>query len=174
MHADFSNLPFSSFKYRASKQARFSMWIKFHFKKLRLSEAKVIKTDTLFVSVLDAWDWFPHVKLFHFLCWTAGDSSVSCEWISLEIEHQRGQDRKTYHTVCLPSIVLTRGLMRPNSPRCSNGPIMMEIVTHITMWKLPKSSCSQGVQRYPSHLLWQIYKSEDRSVVIEQLFAKRN
>lgn len=47
----------------------------------------------------------------------------------------------------LPSIALTRGLMRPNSPRRSNGTIMMEMVTRIIMCKLLRSSCSRGFRR---------------------------
>lgn len=88
---------------------------------------------------------FPHMKLFHFFFGPQVISLRSCEWISQEIEHQYGQDRETYYTVCLPSIVLlTHGLMRPNSARHSNGAIMMESVTRIIMCKMLKSSCSRG------------------------------
>lgn len=41
-------------------------------------------------------------------------------------------------------LVLTNGLIRSNSPRCSNRPIMMEMVTRIIMCKLLKSSCPWG------------------------------
>lgn len=83
------------------------------------------------------------MQLFHFLCRAAGDFSASCEWISQEIEHQYGQDRKTYYTLCFTSIVLTHGAMRPDSPHPSKGPIMIEMFTHIIMCKLLRSR-SQG------------------------------
>lgn len=114
---------------------------------------------------------FPHMGLFHLLCWAAGDFSMSCEWISQEIKHPYGQDRKTYYTVCFPSIVLTHRLMRPNSPRHSDGSIMMEIVTRIIMCKLLKSSCSQGFYHGAPPIACDrpMNVQKDRSL-IEQLF----
>ncbi len=111
-----------------------------------------------------------HVKLFHFL--SSGDFLVSCEWISQEIKPQCGQDRKTYYSVCFLSFALTHGLIRPNSPRRSNGPITMEMVTRIIMCKLLKSSCSQGFPRVTPPVPCDRYTNaqEDVNVVIEPLF----
>lgn len=79
---------------------------------------------------------FPHLKLFSIFLSRLKETS-SCLH-SQEIKHLYGQDRKIYYTVCFTSIALTHGLMRPNSPHLSDGPIMMEIVTHIIMCKLMK------------------------------------
>lgn len=63
---------------------------------------------------------FQHMKLFHFLSWAEADCVCHANELP-GVRHLHGQDRKTYYTLCLTSIVLTHGLMRPNSHRQSNG-----------------------------------------------------
>lgn len=110
-------------------------------------KGKVIKTQVSLSLLCDVKVFNPTHEAFRFFCRAAGDVSSSCEYISPEMKHRYGQDRKNYYTVCYPAIVLTLWLMSPMSSHLSNGPIMMEAVARIMMCKLFKSSCSGGLCR---------------------------
>ena len=63
------------------------------------------------------------MKLFHFLSGAAGDFPVSCEWISQEIKHQYGQDRKTYYTVCFHQLLWHADRWDRTRPVAAMGPL---------------------------------------------------
>lgn len=100
------------------------------------------KREILLVSLQDVWSSFPHMKRFHFL-WLDCRRRPPVMWMSLPGDPTWPGQEDLSHRVppinCSDTRVDDTQLASPQ-----RWPIMMEMVTHIIMWKLLKSSCSLG------------------------------